>query len=219
MSFPLGMTSFPLYGDCLPPVRTTGELDALGLGGHGSMPAHLTRVLYIPAHGSDATHVQIHDFTAQYAAATRGLAVGGSRFRTRLFTMAKPAGNDVAGRVSYLVDIDPQGLHAVVRERSLGREEQQLCMSLVSEQEGTFHLHTQGAGSGSSYIAESSLCQEERRSLSLEERLFFSPEERRHPRLTLKQEPTSLGTRHGVAGAPDGVRMRSLRPGQTGHGD
>lgn len=72
-------------------------------------PAHLTdRILYVPSHNDNITHLPIYDFKDDFKDAVKDDPIGSSRFKTSFGLMQKPVGDGRGtSKVSYLLDFEP----------------------------------------------------------------------------------------------------------------
>lgn len=66
------------------------------------VPAHLSRVLYIPRHDTDTLHLPIYEARDRYCNAVRDHRMGSTLFTTMLGFMERPQGNDMRDQVEYL---------------------------------------------------------------------------------------------------------------------
>lgn len=81
-------------------------------------PVDLSRVLYIPRHDCNVTHLPLYDISAAYSKFVGSEHIGGSSYKVKLSLMSKPEGE---GRheVEYLVDFFDAS-RAVVERRCTG---------------------------------------------------------------------------------------------------
>ena len=91
-----------------------------------AVPRHLSRVLYIPSHGSSQFHLPLYDVGAEFRTAIGDALIGSSMFTTRLNLMKTPSGEGTDDQVRYLVDVetrqvgDEEHVIAQIRRRALG---------------------------------------------------------------------------------------------------
>lgn len=127
MAVPLGITTFPTYGNC-PPFgtympRPASELTDQRIGRNVvPRPSHLSRVLYVPWHKADTLHLPLYDVSEAYEQAVGDAPIGGSDFKTRICLMKKPGGTTIDADVRFLVDFELEGRSIQVGERCLGRD-------------------------------------------------------------------------------------------------
>ncbi|KAJ5971470.1 uncharacterized protein N7479_001388 [Penicillium vulpinum] len=71
---------------------------------------HLSRALYIPRHDGKTAHLDVHDMTTQYTAATGTLPIGCTQYAVAVGVMPKPRGDGTDDiHVSYNVDFNGLG--------------------------------------------------------------------------------------------------------------
>lgn len=127
MAIPLGITSFPTYGTCIP-YGTCGDLERKPpdvvnkLMGRKLTPTpeHLTRAIYVPYHRHNTTHLPFYNVTKAYKASVGNAPVGGCEFKTRLCLMRKPTRNTVDVDVRFLINVNDEDNCVTVQERCLG---------------------------------------------------------------------------------------------------
>lgn len=87
-------------------------------------PPHLTdRILYVPSHNDQVTHLPLYDFTTDFKAAVKDDPIGSSRFKTSFGLMHKPIGDGRGtSTVCYLLDFEPlESRKTVPAAPALGR--------------------------------------------------------------------------------------------------
>lgn len=127
MAIPVGITSFPSYGSCLPLDVYTQSSNKISYRTRESIdrnlmptPIHLSRAIYIPYHNSNSTHLPLYNVSRAYESSIGDAPVGGSEFKTRLCLMRKPSHNTVDADVRFLVNVEHCSGRATVEERRLG---------------------------------------------------------------------------------------------------
>lgn len=85
------------------------------------VPAHLSKVLYIPKHTAETTHFAVYDITQQYADKLGSLPMGSEDYKVVLFLLRKPGGCHVGDDARFLVNSDNSGLVSI-QERCIGRQ-------------------------------------------------------------------------------------------------
>lgn len=87
-------------------------------------PSHLSRVVYIPMHSDETTHLPLYEFSRPYQDAVKDEPVGGSNYKLKLALMRKPKGDGTHGEVRYLVDFTSgaEGGAATVERRVPGAD-------------------------------------------------------------------------------------------------
>ncbi|WZH49622.1 uncharacterized protein QYS62_010825 [Fusarium acuminatum] len=74
------------------------------------VPAHLSKVLYIPKHTAETTHFAVYDITQQYADRLGRLPMGSEGYKVELFLLRKPDGSHVGDDARFLVTFDGCGI-------------------------------------------------------------------------------------------------------------
>lgn len=95
-------------------------------------PAHLTRALYLPKHAQNTSHLPIYDFSERYFEALGPLPLGARIYKLEFCILAKPCGSDPDDDVRFLVNMNPSGLPAVLRERCIERDGLDVTMQVQS---------------------------------------------------------------------------------------
>ncbi|KAG5659955.1 hypothetical protein KAF25_003477 [Fusarium avenaceum] len=85
------------------------------------VPAHLSKVLYIPKHTAVTTHFSVYDITQQYADKLGDLPMGSEGYKVVLFLLRKPDGSHVGDDARFLIKLDGYG-SVSIRERCIGRQ-------------------------------------------------------------------------------------------------
>ncbi|KFH40814.1 hypothetical protein ACRE_084890 [Hapsidospora chrysogenum ATCC 11550] len=116
------------------------------------IPSHLTRVLYVPRHGSSPSHLPLYDVSGEFSRAVGDTLIGSSLFTTKLAMMKTPSGEGRDAEVRYLVDIetrpaaDGEELVARIQKRALGDVDGEVTMTFPLEMEyDTFKLRRPSA--------------------------------------------------------------------------
>ena len=87
-------------------------------------PTHLSRVLYIPLHDNNTTHLPLYEAGDRYRRAVKDLPLLGSTiYTTMLGLMGKPSGDNINDQVAWLTDIwsmEGGGIQIRLNKRELG---------------------------------------------------------------------------------------------------
>lgn len=86
------------------------------------VPAHLSRVLFVPKHDNTVSHLPIYEVTDAYRRAVKDAAPGSNGYRVSLWFMHRPTGDGTDGaQVRFFVNNEAD--HISVQERSLNQRE------------------------------------------------------------------------------------------------
>lgn len=85
------------------------------------VPAHLSKVLYIPNHRDETTHFVVYNITQQYADKLGSFPMGSEDYKVELCLLRKPGGYRVGDDARFLVDLDSRGSFSI-QERCIGRQ-------------------------------------------------------------------------------------------------
>lgn len=85
------------------------------------VPAHLSKVLYIPRHTAEIAHFAVYDITQQYADKLGNLPMGSEGYKVELCLLRKPGGYHVGDDARFLVNLDSRG-SVSIQERCIGRQ-------------------------------------------------------------------------------------------------
>ncbi|KAI6752433.1 hypothetical protein HG530_013802 [Fusarium avenaceum] len=85
------------------------------------VPAHLSKVLYIPRHNAEIAHFAVYDITQQYADKLGSIPMGSEDYKVELCLLRKPGGCHVGDDARFLVNSDSSGLFSI-QERCIGRQ-------------------------------------------------------------------------------------------------
>lgn len=96
-------------------------------------PAHLiNRILYVPSHNDNITHLPIYDFKDDFKNAVKDDPIGSSRFKTSFGLMQKPIGDGRGtSKVAYLLDFEPLESRTVLPSPVLGHPKKSSLVGLV----------------------------------------------------------------------------------------
>lgn len=110
------------------------ETDALLGRKPSEIPARLSKVLYIPKHGSSQFHLPLYDVSNEFRKTIGDALIGSSLFTTKLAMMDTPSGEGTDAEVRYLIDLEkrPVGgseeVVAKIQRRALGDVDGQVTM-------------------------------------------------------------------------------------------
>lgn len=102
------------------------------------IPSHLSRVLYVPRHGSSLSHLPLYDVSGEFSRAVGDTLIGSSLFTTKLAMMKTPSGEGRDAEVRYLIDIetrlagDGEEFVARIQKRALGDVDGEVTMYVDS---------------------------------------------------------------------------------------
>lgn len=85
------------------------------------VPAHLSKVLYVPKHTAEITHFTVYDITQQYADKLGSIPMGSEGYKVGLFLLRKPGGCHVGDDARFLINSDGCG-SVSIQERCIGRQ-------------------------------------------------------------------------------------------------
>jgi hypothetical protein len=102
------------------------------------IPSHLSRVLYVPKHGSSSFHLPLYDVSGEFSRAMGDTLIGSSLFTTKLAMMKTPSGEGRDAEVRYLIDIETrlagggEEFVARIQKRALGDVDGEVTMYVHS---------------------------------------------------------------------------------------
>lgn len=86
------------------------------------IPAHLSRVLFVPKHDNTAGHLPIYEVTDAYRKAVKDAVPGSNGYRVRLWFMHRPLDDGTDGaEVRFFINYEAG--HTTVEERCLNQAE------------------------------------------------------------------------------------------------
>ncbi|KAF4953211.1 hypothetical protein FGADI_6186 [Fusarium gaditjirri] len=110
-----------------------------------SVPANLTKALYIPRHDDTISHFAIYDISKEYSEKVGVNPMGSESYKLDLCLLRKPSGYHVGDNARFLVDFDAS---VSIHERVMGRDpvDAEVSSPIDGERSVTLRIHA-GASS------------------------------------------------------------------------
>lgn len=112
-------TDFPSFSNSVVHAVPSGTVDQLLGRDLSAPPFHFSRVLYVPRHDHQVTHLPLYDVSDEYERAVKGAPMGSSKYKINLSLMRRPSGDKPGDEVRYFLDVYG-GTQAKLQSRSKG---------------------------------------------------------------------------------------------------